>query len=81
MFTVVFTDGTRRNISLTLADQVAAESTARTRKWGGATEAPIQFAAFACFKALKRADEFAGDYDEFLNAVATVEEVETADPE
>lgn len=66
-FTIAL-NGERLEVTPTMADAVAYETTARRRHWGGIDEPTSQMTAatFLIWKALQRTDKYSGSFDEFL---------------
>ena len=66
-FTIAL-NGERLEVTPTMADAVAYETTARRRHWGGIDDPTSQMTAatFLIWKALQRTDKYPGSFDEFL---------------
>lgn len=69
---VELVNGDKFTVHPVMLDSVAAERTARVRKWGTVNEARLEYTAFIAFKAAEREGKFEGDYDAFLAQVAGI---------
>lgn len=72
-------DGTRHAAPVILADQVAYETTARTRGWGAIEASPITFAAFTAWKSLTRTGNYSGTFEQFQMDVSSIADTEGED--
>lgn len=74
-FAVLMEDGTEYpEVMTNLFDQVAYDRERIRRRWPPMQDNQMTFAAFTAYSAMRRQGMYTGTYDDFLNAVAAVDE-------
>lgn len=77
---VLMNDGTEHpGVVITTADRIKGESVGRRQKWGTLEESQQTYSTFWAYAALSRTGQFAGSFDDFVQACETIAEYERED--